>query len=698
MPRVIFVAGIVAIVIAAQLPRLMRSRGADAPAVAAGGLVPGLTLTFTSADGKTVDARDARLVSLMVPAGTPPSAMLPAGRFTATWTGMLTSKIRDEYKFGALGRGDLVVTLNQTKVLELHGDFAAQPSPAAFTIHKGKTRLVVTYTAPADGDAWVRLLWAAPDKILDPVPPNVFLHDTADDVLARHAEVRVGRDILVTMRCSACHQGIAGSVAELKQDAPNLTGIGDRLTRTYVANWVTNPRAMRPGTSMPRVFDDTPATSQPSVDTRAADVAAYLCPAPPAASPVVPSNAVLGRGGRLFTELGCVSCHVAPGIEDSDPLLKRVPLKYVRAQFVPGGLATFLKAPEAHYAWSKMPNFHLSDEEAAALSAWLISTCAPDVLPDPPAGDPVRGKALFASAGCLSCHNAQGFSTPPPAAPDLTAADWSRGCGGNGPKGVDYGFTGEQKAALEALGAADWKPSLARDPGPEFAAREISILRCTACHSMDGKDSAWGNLDDEIAAIEKDLPPRASDEPGPKGNQSRPPLTWIGEKLRPSWAASFISGKVPYKPRTWIYARMPAFPARAQGLAAGMALTHGCPAVDEPRAPADPKLADIGMKLTSSNQGFFGCVKCHSVGDQAALAPFEAEAPNFAHVTDRLRHDYYLRWMNQPTYFVPGTKMVGFGDVHGKTPYSDVLNGDAAAEFDAIWNYLLAGKDIVPVQ
>jgi cytochrome c551/c552 len=696
MPRVIFVAVIVAIGCAVQLPRLMRSSAAAGPAVAPGGLVPGLTLTFTSADGKTVDARDARLVSLMVPAGTPPSAMLAPGRFTATWTGMVRSKIHDDYTFGALGRGDLVVTLNDVKVLELHGDFANHPSPA-FSIHKGKTRLVVTYTAPAEGDAWVRLLWAPPDKILDPVPPDYFLHDTAEDVLAKHQAMRVGRDILVTMRCSACHQGITGSVAELKQDAPNLTGIGDRLTRTYVANWVTNPRAMRPGTSMPRVFDDAPATSQPSVDTRAADVAAFLCPTAPAATPGVTDTAVLAKGARLFTNLGCIACHVAPGIDDSDPSLKRVPLKYVRAQFVPGGLATFLKQPEAHYAWSKMPNFHLSDDEAAALSAWLVSRCAPDALPDAPAGDPERGKALFASAGCLSCHNANGFKTPPPTAPDLTAADWSRGCGGNGPKGVDYGFTDEQKAGLKAMGAADWKPSLARDPGPEFAARQIAVLRCTGCHSMDGQDNVWRNMDDEIAAIVKDLPPRPVDDPELKGDQSRPPLTWIGEKLRPSWTGTFIAGKLPYKPRPWLFARMPSFPARAVGLATGTALTHGCPAADEPVVPADPKLADIGQTLTG--QGRFGCVKCHSVGDQAALAPFEGNvAPNFAHVTDRLRHDYYMRWMNNPTYFVPGTKMIGFADAHGKTAYTDVLNGDAAAEFNAIWNYLLAGKDIVPVQ
>jgi cytochrome c2 len=127
-----------------------------------------------------------------------------------------------------------------------------------------------------------------------------------------------------------------------------------------------------------------------------------------------------------------------------------------------------------------------------------------------------------------------------------------------------------------------------------------------------------------------------------------------------------------------------------------MALTHGCPAVDEERPPADDAKADIGKMLTAQDR--FGCVKCHSVGDQAAIAPFEADAPNFAHVTDRLRHDYYSRWMNNPSYFVPGTKMIAFGNAAGKTSYTDVLDGDAAAEFEAIWDYMLAGSKIVPTQ
>jgi hypothetical protein len=224
----------------------------------------------------------------------------------------------------------------------------------------------------------------------------------------------------------------------------------------------------------------------------------------------------------------------------------------------------------------------------------------------------------------------------------------------------------------------------------------MAAVRCNACHHIDGVDSVWFNLDADVSAIETDLPPRGADDPEPQGEQTPPQLTWAGEKLQPAWAESFIAGRVAWKPRSWMFARMPSFASRAAGLAAGLAAQHGCPATDEPPIAADPHLADVGRELTAQTR--FGCVKCHAVAAQPAIAPFEAFAPNFAHVSARLRHDYYRRWMRNPQVYLRGTKMPTFGNADGKTPYKDVLNGDAAAEYEAVWQYLLGGEKIVPAQ
>jgi cytochrome c2 len=696
-PRLTFVAIVVVVVLLAQLPWADWTHTAHADAATPAGVATGLTLTFAG-DGPVVDARDARLVALSVPVGGTPSPMLAPGPFVATWTGLLASPrhIKEEYRFTAEGTGQLRVTINDQPVLDLTGDLSAHPSELV-TLHKGKNRLTVTYRPPPTGDARLRLLWARDDHpdYFDPVPPGVFTHDVTDEVLVQHGRVRLGRELLTSMRCAACHQGVAGTVPELSQDAPDLTDVRSRLRPQWMAAWISNPKGLRPTADMPRVF----AGAGDAVDPRAADVAAYLSEGAPPELPTPPADAVaLAKGARLFTGLGCVACHVAPALEDSDPTLARVPLKYVKAKFRPGALAAFLRAPEAHFAWVKMPNFHLSDAEASALSGWLLSRCKDDAVPASPPGDPARGKAAFASAGCASCHaphDAPGKSV------DLSQANWTRGCAADNASarghGVDYGFTPEQLAALRALAAVDWKPTLDHDPPADFAARQMAAVRCTACHTMDvveGQNSIWSNLDTEVSALEGDLPARPADDPEPTGDQSPPPLTWAGEKLRPAWAESFIAGRVAYKPRSWLFARMPSFASRSAGLAAGLADQHGCPLADDPRPPADPRLADVGRALTG--QTSFGCVKCHSVGAQPAIAPFEAFAPNLAHVTDRLRHDYYQRWMRNPQVYLHGTKMPSFGNAEGKTPYKDVLGGDAAAEYGAIWQYLQAGEKIVP--
>ena len=71
-------------------------------------------------------------------------------------------------------------------------------------------------------------------------------------------------------------------------------------------------------------------------------------------------------------------------------------------------------------------------------------------------------------------------------------------------------------------------------------------------------------------------------------------------------------------------------------------------------------------------------------------------APNFSHTHDRMRKDFYHRWVRSPMKYQPGTRMPQYADMEGKTAYKDALGGDAEKQFEAIWQYLRAGKKIVP--
>ena len=60
---------------------------------------------------------------------------------------------------------------------------------------------------------------------------------------------------------------------------------------------------------------------------------------------------------------------------------------------------------------------------------------------------------------------------------------------------------------------------------------------------------------------------------------------------------------------------------------------------------------------------------------------------NFNLFPDRIREDYYHRWMDNPQAVIPGTKMPRYADGN-KSQRTDVLDGDAKKQFDAILHYL----------
>jgi hypothetical protein len=208
-----------------------------------------------------------------------------------------------------------------------------------------------------------------------------------------------------------------------------------------------------------------------------------------------------------------------------------------------------------------------------------------------------------------------------------------------------------------------------------------------------------------MAPLTAAVPPPEG-EGQPIGGATAPLFTWLGEKLRPQWAADFIAGRgagggegetrrqgdketAVTKARPWIIARMPGFPAYADALAPGLAHQHGFSAAEPPKPVTDPERAKAGETLLGEAGGF-NCITCHGVGERRATQVFEAPGINLALTPQRLRYDYYHRWVLFPQRIEPETKMPKFADEKGKTPLTQHFDGDAHQQYDAIWQYLHA--------
>ena len=649
-----------AVAVASVVFNLPTAHAADKPE-------PGLVVTFAALAGDTVKATDVTVlpnVWLYVPVGKPPTPFLPAGKFSVEWAGFVSSEIRDNYTFQAELNGTLKLEINGAAALDVSVKATNTAPSKPVRLNKGTNAFRLHYTSPAEGDAFVRLLWSSREFGPEPVALNALTHDTVPE-LQKAGQLRFGRALFVEFRCAKCHAGPApdAGIPELTVDAPAFEGLGSRRNYHWMARWIADPKSMRSTARMPKLVHG------PKAKDDAEAIAAFLAslksdPAPKDAKEAGAEQIEAGR--KLFETLHCIACHNTPGTTENDP--QKVSFNHLREKFAPGGLVKFLLKPEEDYAWIQMPNFKLTVDEAARLAAFLESAAdKPEDVSAPTAVAVVeRGKKLAQTTGCLNCHTLKiesQFKTKSLA--DLTPDKWKQGClaenADGQAKAPQFNLTSTEREALRAFAATD-RASLARHVPAEFAERQSRILRCAECH---GKFEGF------------------------------PPFEAIGGKLKPEWMKAFIGGEVAYKPRPWIEARMPAFSRYAEGLAIGLTEENGLP----PRTPAEPSIdmeaVKTGRKLVSANGGFF-CASCHAVGSMAAMQVFESNGINLAYTGARLQKEHYHRWVRNPLRLDPASKMPVYFDAEGRSPLTDYFNGDAEKQIEAIWQYIRLGDKMPP--
>lgn len=313
--------------------------------------------------------------------------------------------------------------------------------------------------------------------------------------------------LLNELNCVACH----APPPELADQLPGLAataldGIASRLSPVEIELFVRNPRFAKRDTTMPSLFA--------GPDRDLAEVAALRAwlGTLSAALPDYPLGDI-ERGRALYHRLGCVACHAPelgyrpPGLPENAIVeiagLPSVPMNL--ADFYDlAALTDFLLDPNRYRPSGRMPDFRLNRAEAADLAAYLKA--GPDlVLPDnlaealmekaPPVDAELvaKGRALFESKRCHSCHATPGegaSSLAAPSARPLASLDPEAdgGCFAERPVGGAVPFYGldlvQRRALSAALRSLDRRGRL--DPGREVDWR-MKQLNCYACHERGGR-------------------------------------------------------------------------------------------------------------------------------------------------------------------------------------------------------------------
>ena len=463
-----------------------------------------------------------------------------------------------------------------------------------------------------------------------------------------------GRELVDSVGCLGCHITEESNLDQVdwhRTRGASLAGVGSKVNREFLYNWVKDPKHYWEDTFMPdlRLTDQEAADvsaylmtlrneafeqlSVPELDESALDEIAleFLKTGLPAAQAEVELASMsleaktLYSGERLILRYGCFGCHDIEGFENAQKI--GVDLSTWGSKMVTRLDFGYVDLPHTRRAWFE------------------------NKLRDPRSYDRDKVKS----------------------SPEKLRMGF-------------FGFTDAEVAAIttrvlgqtrEELPFEAQKSLSAHEAYAEDARKLIHEYNCRGCHIVDG----FGGGIYQTALLHDD-----TGDPG-----MRPPnLNTQGARTQADWLFSFL--KDPSDVRFWLNVRMPTFhfaDPQLNTLVQGfMAMEGTQPFKTAAARPADAATLRAGSELLDKQQ----CERCHLA---SAAGTMEASqlAPSFRLSGERLREDWIVDWMKDPQSITPGTNMPQgwpFDDEGTHAVYfPDILEGDAEAQLRAVASYLM---------
>jgi mono/diheme cytochrome c family protein len=636
-----------------------------------------------------------------------PDLRLTKAPFRVESAGLIEILARGEYRFAVYAAGTSKVTMDKqsiisatTKKLEWA---VSEPIDLSFGFHE----ISVDYqTLDRQGD--FALFWQGPNFSWEPMPSSSLFHETESEEIGYF---ELGKQLTVALRCAACHQHPFQQPAI---PAPDLKQIAGNIQPQWViAHLQQNPEK----SADERAATDTTAMQVDMQKQRrmpfyrleraqARAITAYLLRATvDAKSPKKETsdnahestneqiNQQQESGRELFLTIGCIACHSlgelgSPSWFDGGDL-SNIAKKRPREFF-----AKWLAQPSQINQHHRMPVFELDDLQREQLAIFLSSLTSQDsrnaletdestaqIELQIDQAEIAKGEKLFQQFRCANCHEKTESSLT------ITAeANWQKSCLAATERQVQprYVLNKSDRAAIEYYYQqlpADNKNSKQHSPEID-PAMLIAQNNCLNCHARD--NSAGLSL--RLASITAAVPQLASEF-----SALQPPsLTSVGDKLSLKFLRTTI-----LKPdngyRHWLRVQMPRFAideTSAHNIATYFIQQDLIPELPAKIAPSksrklDPVAMKLGAPVLLTSAGL-SCTSCHQVGDSIpANAPINARGPSLSMINERMRQEWFERWLRNPARIVPGMEMPSV-----QVPVSGLLDNDLDLQFEAIWQLI----------
>ena len=484
--------------------------------------------------------------------------------------------------------------------------------------------------------------------------------------------------------CTACHVG-GSSISALPptatatKAAPLLKWSARNLNPAYLQAFIANPHSVKPETTMPDLFG---AFDDSLRQKSAAAITNYLTAESGNTFKKQPiDHEAAQRGFTNFNQIGCVACHNPrdrEGKETLSVLTDWKPLGNLSGKYNVDALMSFLKDPLAVRRSGHMPNMRLTHREASDITHFLLQNSEPETdefVANKDLAD--RGKLLFTAMNCASCHSEfQPDLARQASQMALDKVDPTEGCLsgqiGGWPK---FNFGVDERPSIRAF-LQEPLDTLTSEEQIQLTMRSHN---CIACHQRE-----------DLGGITPELNPHFTTTNLNLGDQGRipPALTGVGAKLKRSWMRDVLV--VGQSIRPYMHTRMPQYGEKNVGhLVELLQSVDKLPATEFANFEDQKETRQWGQKL-AGNEGL-NCVACHTYKFKLSDT---MPAVDLTQMHDRLKKDWFYRYMLAPQEFSPNTVMPSFWP-QGKAIRPDI-KGEPADQIEAIWQYLIDGRQARP--
>ena len=288
-----------------------------------------------------------------------------------------------------------------------------------------------------------------------------------------------------------------------------------------------------------------------------------------------------------------------------------------------------------------------------------------------------KGRELFSSLGCASCHELKETEGGAAIAGKVTstplaglASVSTKGCLADQPtaKAPQFALSADQRKAIrEAL------PKL--NDGTDNSAHSLASFSCYACHKR-------GDVGGPSVTRSDYFTYEVLVDWGEEGRMP-PAIHEIGAKLTEQGFEDMLFTDQRYRP--YMATRMPKYGKENIGHLPDQFRAEDANKVPSHEPQFSPRMVDDGRQLVGKTK--LACINCHAWGE---LRLQGAEGLDLLRVTKRLQPGWFHHLLQDPQVLRPRTRMPTSWP-EGKSFFPDIQDGDMHKQIDSIWAYLSVG-------